>query len=212
MREVECEQGSAEWLEARRGVITATKAAALLARNSRGWAASRARVIAELAMERLHAEPPENRVSAAMVRGTELEGDARTTYEMERACEVETIGFCLHDRFDRYGASPDGLVGDDGGVEFKVPDSVAKMVGYLDDPAALRAEYEGQAIHNLFVTGRKWWHIAAYDPRAPGGLNLAITTVNPPTDWAAYEAELATVDAEIDALVASLDAKRSLAA
>ena len=210
MIEMPCTQGEPDWFAARRGVITATRAADLLRRTSRGWAASRAKMVAKIAMERIDSAPRDAVTSRTMARGHELEPEAIGTYEFERGVSVRRVGLVLHDDFPQFGCSPDGLVGEDGGVEVKCPDAPDKMADYLLNGAHV-AEYEGQVRHCLYITGRKWWHVVAFDPRTPNGWNLAIGEVFAPECWAEYEADLLEVDAEINAMVARLHDVRGAA-
>ena len=207
MRRVDVVQGTEEWLDARKGKITATRAAGLLKRTTRGWAASRGQMIKKIAMERLDAERREGSTSRTMERGHSLEPDAIANYEMERGVDVERVGLILHATYDQFACSPDGLVGKEGGVEIKAPDAPDKQVDYLLTGSHLE-EYEGQLLHSLYVTGLPWWDIVGYDPRPPAGLNLAIRRMDALTDWSAYEAELLAVDAEINDMVKRLQEVR----
>lgn len=211
MIELDHEQGTLDWHLARRGRITATRAAALMKRNKNGSKpASYAQTVAKIAMERIDASPRDLVTSRTMERGHELEPDAAIAYEMETGREPRTVGLCLHPKHEQFACSPDRLVGDDGGLEIKCPDAPDKMVAYLLEGAHLE-EYEGQVRHCLYVTGRKWWDIAAYDPRPPAGWNLVIERMKAPDDWSDYEAELLAVDAEINAMVDKLNAVRRVA-
>ncbi|MEM9599442.1 MAG: lambda exonuclease family protein [Pseudomonadota bacterium] len=211
MLRVEVQQGSPDWHNARRGLITATRAADLMKRNKNGSKpASYAQTVAKIAMERIEAAPRALITSRTMERGHDLEDDAAIAYQMETGRDVEVVGLCLHDRYPQFACSPDRLVGTDGGLEIKCPDAPDKMVSYLLEGAHL-PEYEGQVRHCLYVTGRKWWDIAAYDPRPPAGWNLVIERMGSPDDWSEYEAELLSVDAEIDATVERLRAVRRVA-
>lgn len=207
MRKLDVEQGTEEWFEARKGKITATRAAGLLKRTTRGWAASREQMIKKIAMERLDAERRASATSRTMERGHDLEPDAIANYEMERGVDVERVGLILHATYDQFACSPDGLVGKDGGLEIKSPDAPDKQVDYLLKGSHLE-EYEGQLLHSLYVTGRKWWDIVGYDPRPPAGLNLAIRRMSALTDWSSYEAELLEVDRLINDMVARLQQVR----
>lgn len=203
MRKIDVEQGSEEWFDARKGKITATRAAGLLKRTTRGWAVSREQMIKKIAMERLNAERRASPTSRTMERGHILEPDAIANYEMERGVEVERVGLILHAKYDQFACSPDGLVGEDGGVEIKSPDAPDKQVDYILTGSHLE-EYEGQLLHSLYVTGRKWWDIVGYDPRPPAGLNLAVRRMDALIDWSSYEAELLEVDGLINETVKRL--------
>lgn len=100
--------------------------------------------------------------------GHEMEPAAREAYEQAMGVEVELCGFIEHS--PSFGGSPDGLVGDDGGIEIKCPYNSAVHARYLmmrkaEDLKALKPEYYAQIQGNLLVTGRKWFDFVSYDPR-----------------------------------------------
>lgn len=100
--------------------------------------------------------------------GHELEPVAREAYEKAMDVEVELCGFIEHS--PSFGGSPDGLVGEEGGIEIKCPYSSAIHARYLlmrspADLKALKPEYYAQIQGNLLVTGRKWFDFVSYDPR-----------------------------------------------
>ena len=97
-----------------------------------------------------------------MDRGTEMEPRARGWYEIVRDVTVAQVGFIARDD-GRVGVSPDGLVDDDGGLELKVSNA-ATHVAYALNPGTLTAKYRGQVQAALYVTERKWWDIASYNP------------------------------------------------
>ena len=100
--------------------------------------------------------------------GHELEPVAREAYEKAMGVEVELCGFIEYS--PSFGGSPDGLVGEDGGIEIKGPYSSAVHARYLlmrspADLKALKPEYYAQIQGNLLVTGRKWFDFVSFDPR-----------------------------------------------
>lgn len=97
--------------------------------------------------------------SAAMLRGCEVEEEARNFYEMIKDEELTEIGFCLA---DGYGCSPDGIVGEDGMVEIKCP-IMSTHVGYLIKDT-LTTDYFQQCQGQLLVTNRKWCDLISYYP------------------------------------------------
>lgn len=100
--------------------------------------------------------------NATMLRGIELEGEARNFYQIVNDVEVQQVGFCISDGDHKYGASPDALVGDDGGLEIKCP-SMAVHVEYLLN-GKLPTTYFQQVQGGLLVTSRKWWDFVSYYP------------------------------------------------
>ena len=120
------QQGSNEWLLARCGRITASRADMLMARTKSGPSASRANLLALLAVERITGQPVETYQNDAMRRGTEIEPIARVAYEMRFGTLVEEVGLIIHPEMPYVACSPDGLLGDDGMLEIKAPSAMAK--------------------------------------------------------------------------------------
>lgn len=198
------EQRTDEWMAARAGQFTASRASALMARTKTGPSASRAELITTLAIERLTGECVPAYANSAMQRGTELEPLALAAYTAERGVWVEEVAYIRADDLPNTGCSPDGLVGFDGLVEAKCPANPSKHVEALRDGAHAR-EYRWQLQHQLMVTGRQWVDALSFDPRFPEGLQVAITRVE--RDEAAIaelRAAIIEADAEVDALVAEL--------
>lgn len=168
MRTFNVEQRSPEWLRARLGRPTASRAADALAflktKKDEAPAPAKARIdyAEELAFERVTGGLIEHYVNTAMMRGEELEPDARAAYEASTGLLVDEVGFCLHDSVDA-GASPDGLVGEDGLIEIKCPASQAKVAHMWATGDV--SEYVPQVEWQLWVTGRRWCDICVYDPR-----------------------------------------------
>ena len=99
-----------------------------------------------------------------MANGIENEPIARAWYEFEHDCDVTEVGFCLSD-CGRFGCSPDGLVGDEGGIELKCP-SLETHVKYLRE-GVLPAEYRCQVHGEILVTGREWFDFVSYADGLP---------------------------------------------
>ena len=105
-----------------------------------------------------------------MEEGTRREEESRQVYEMLREVEVRQVGFCLSD-CGRYGYSPDGLVGEDGLVEFKNPSGKVAVECLVGDK--LPTEHIQQVQGGLLVTGRKFCDFVSYHP----GLRTLIVRV-----------------------------------
>jgi putative phage-type endonuclease len=165
-------QGSPEWFDARLGKLTASRIADALARTKSGWGASRANYLAELVTERLTGVPAESFTTPAMQRGSDLEADARAAYEFQKDLDVEPVGFVPHPTIGDAGASPDGLVGEDGLVEFKCPNTSTHLQTLLGEPVA--AKYVKQMQWQMACTGRAWCDFASFDPRLPEPMQLFI--------------------------------------
>lgn len=164
-------QGSEAWLAARVGRLTGSRAGDMLATlKSGGEAAARRDLRVQLAVERLTGLPAEDRfVSRDMQRGRDKEAAARAAYEALTGTVVETVGFLSHPEL-LAGCSPDGLVDDDGLVEFKCP-KMTTHLSYLR-AATVPREYFGQLMHNLWITGAAWADFVSFDDRFPPPLHL----------------------------------------
>jgi hypothetical protein len=160
MRIDQNEQGSPEWLAARLGIPSASMFAKIV--TTKGiWSASADAYINQLVAERLTGEREEVFQSHHMLRGTELEPDARDLYSLISDAEVTEVGFCLHDTLSA-GCSPDGLIGEEGGLEIKAP-APATHVEYLRG-GVLPSKYKQQVMGCLWITGREWWDFVSYHP------------------------------------------------
>jgi hypothetical protein len=102
--------------------------------------------------------------SYAMENGTNTEPEARRFYEMQRDTDVRQVGFILDDQ-DKFGCSPDGLVGEDGGLELKCP--LLKTQAQYVIEGVLPDEYKPQVHSTLWITKRKWWDFLSYAPGLP---------------------------------------------
>ena len=160
MRVIPFEQRSDGWFAARLGVPTASSFDRVITPTGKPSSQIDA-LINELIAEKLTGQRKEIFVTAAMQRGTDLEPEARRFYEFATDNTVEEIGLCLHDTIDA-GASPDGLVGDDGLLEIKCP-SAPVHVEYLR-AGILPPKYKAQVMGQLWVTDRKWCDFLSYHP------------------------------------------------
>ena len=172
---VDCEQRSPEWFEARRGLLTATGAAAMLSKPKKNGEETvgryKLRVRLALETERGRALSDEDRfVSAEMRRGIEREPEAIRLYEAVTGDLVQTVGFIRHGELPA-GCSPDGIVGDfTGGLEVKCPEYHTHFE-YLEK-GTVPSEYLPQVLHSLFVTGLPWWDFCSYCPEFDGAARL----------------------------------------
>lgn len=170
------EQGSKEWKAERAGKATASRIADVMAKTKSGPAASRANYLAQLVAERLTGEPSEGFVSAAMAHGTATEPEARNAYAFATDNDVVQVGFIPHPTIEWSGASPDGLVGDDGLVEIKCPNTATHIETLRGD--GIDRKYLLQMQWQMACTGRKWCDFVSYDPRLPGSMSLHIKHVH----------------------------------
>jgi putative phage-type endonuclease len=197
------DQRSAEWFAARLGKATASKIADVLAKTRSGPAASRANYAAQLICERLTGTPTETFSNAAMQWGTDNEAEARDAYRIFRLCEVTEIGFVDHPTIAMAGASPDGLVGDEGLVEIKCPNTATHIETLRTK--SVPGKYVTQMMWQMACTNRAWCDFASFDPRMPEEMRLIVIRLHRCAETIAeMEAEVAKFLAEVEEAVASL--------
>ena len=199
MKILNVEQGSPEWLQARCGSLGASSVADATARTKTGWGASRANVMARLVAERLTGVPADTYTNDAMRWGTEQEPAARAMYEFMVGVEVTTVGLVLHPKLAKTHASPDGLVGDDGLLEIKCPNTATHIETLLGE--SIDGKYLKQMQWQMNCTGRMWCDFVSYDPRLPAEMQLHITRV--PRDQSMID----ILDKEVSIFLAETAAK-----
>lgn len=165
---LEIKQGTDAWHQARLGKVTASKVADLMAKTKSGPSASRINYMMELLCQRLTGSREEGYVNAAMQRGTDLEPIARIAYEASEGVLVDQVGFVAHASIEGFGASPDGLVGGDGLIEIKCPNT-AQHVDFLRTGKP-DGKYITQMQAQMACTGRSFCDFVSYDDRLPGPL------------------------------------------
>ena len=151
------EQGTEAWFNARAEKMTASNACAI-GNNGAGFKT----YINNLMAETYSSAIKESYTNEDMERGNELEALARTVYEMETGNEVEEVGFIELDEFT--GCSPDGLIGEDGGLEIKCVKDEKYFKVLLEGIETVLSDYIWQIQMCLYVTGRKWWDLVLYNP------------------------------------------------
>jgi putative phage-type endonuclease len=168
-------QGSDEWKQLRLGKVTASRVADMVARTKSGYGASRANYAAQLIAERLTGQPAESHTNAAMQHGTDTEPEARNAYEFYQGVTVEQVAFVPHPTIPDAGCSPDGLVGDDGMVEIKAPQTATHLDTLLG--RTVPAKYIDQMQFQMSCCGRQWCDFVSYDPRLPEHMRLFVRRV-----------------------------------
>jgi len=158
-------QGTEAWHKSRLGRVTASRISDVMAKTKTGPSASRKNYMMQLLCERLTKRKEEGFTSAAMIRGTELEAIARSAYEVDKGVMVQEVGFVPCLPIDMAGASPDGLVGDDGLIEIKCPNT-AQHVEFLRT-SKIDPGYEYQMLFQMICTGRAWCDFVSFDDRLP---------------------------------------------
>lgn len=187
-------QQTQEWFESRRGRATASMFSAILAK---GEGKTRKAYMLKLAAERLTGQVAESFSNSHTQRGTEQEPLARLAYEARTGELVETVGFIAHSEI-MAGASPDGLVNHDGGVEIKsvIPTVQIETIQRGGYPIEHRAQIQG----GLWITGRQWWDFCSYSPAMPEHLRLYVFGVE------RDQAYIDELDKAVRAFLGELDA------
>lgn len=159
-----CEQGSEEWIQARLGIPTASNFDQIITTEGRP-SKSAATYMNKLLAERMTRKPLDDWTNRWLERGKELEGSAKDLYALQRDEVVQDIGFAYLDARKDRGASPDGLLGNKGGLELKCP-APWTHVAYMRS-RKVPTEYMVQIQGSMYVTGRQWWDFMSYHPDMP---------------------------------------------
>lgn len=200
------DQRSPEWFAKRCGRVTASCIYKVMARTKTGYGADRSNYHAQLVTERLTGTATESFTNAAMAWGTDTEPMARDAYSEKAVCVVEEVAFVDHPSIDMAGASPDGMVGADGLVEIKCPNSATHIATLRGD--TIDRKYVLQMQWQMACTQRAWCDFVSFDPRLPLPMQLHIRRVE--RDEALIEeieAEVRKFLGEVDAAVADLTAR-----
>jgi len=154
MQIINCVQGTDEWFEYKRGKPSASRYSEIVTSTGEP-SKSRVGYLYELAAQRISGIYEESHKSKAMMDGNEREAHSRWRYAMENDVVVEEVGFCLSD-CGRFGASPDGLVGDDGQIELKNPIGKTQIKRLRELDSLVSMGYYQQCQGQLLVTKRNW--------------------------------------------------------
>ncbi len=195
-------QGTSEWKRQRLGKVTASRMADVMAKTKSGWGASRANYKAELVLERLTNEHRDIFQTAAMLHGIQTEPLARDAYQQERLCTVEEVGFVDHPTIAMTGASPDGLVGDDGLVEIKCPQPAGHLETLLGQSAP--EKYRLQMAWQMACTGRAYCDFVSYCPMMPEPMQLFVQRIE------RDDALIAELEREVAAFLAEVAGSENL--
>jgi hypothetical protein len=158
-------QGSPEWNALRLGIPTASEFDALISpewkiRVGQGPQTYLYRKICE----RVLGFASDGGSSFAMGQGSILEHEALPWFEFTHDATVQRVGFCTTDE-GTVGCSPDGLIGEEGGIEIKCPQPETHLKFIID--GILPKDHAAQVHGSMFVTGRKWWNFLSYSRQFP---------------------------------------------
>lgn len=160
-----CVQGEPDWFEARRGLPTASEFATVMAKGKGGGVSlTRKKYLLTLAGEILTGECVEGYTNANMERGKAMEAEARDLYVFKTDATLERVGFVRNDWW-KAGASPDSIIGTDGGIEVKTALPHIQLERLIDNE--LPAEHKAQCQGILGITGRAWLDFVSYWPKLP---------------------------------------------
>jgi putative phage-type endonuclease len=166
------EQGSEEWFASRIGKVTASKVYDVMAKTKSGYGAARKNYMMELLCQRLTGAREEGFTNAAMQRGNDLEPMARGRYEIENDLLVSETGLIDHPEIEGFAASPDGVVGDDGLIEIKCPNT-ATHIDFMKT-GKINPRYQSQMTAQMLCTGRNWCDFVSFDDRLPENLEYRV--------------------------------------
>lgn len=160
MRIIDCLQQSEEW-DRWRNRPTASEFHNFITPARGQYSASATAYACKIVAKRLgvYTEPPP---SYWMEWGTEQEPNAKYAYTAMTGREIQNVGFILPDKTDTYGGSPDGLIGDDGGIEIKCP-APETLIAYHAE-GVFPQQYKPQVQGLMMISGRAWWDFFAFHP------------------------------------------------
>ena len=158
-------QGTEEWKKKRLGKITGSTIHKIMSLKENS--STRAKLLQDLTLERISGSPAKNIVTGPMARGLELESEARNAYELKNQ-KVILTGFINHPSIKEAGASPDGLVGEDGLIEIKCLN--IKNHNEIVKKQTLPKQYNLQIQFQLACTKRAWCDFVAYHPESDHSL------------------------------------------
>lgn len=171
------QQRTDEWFQAKLGKVGASRIHDIVGKTKTGdYGAGRRNYMSELVNERLTGMTTEYYVSRDMERGIEQEPLARAAYEGVTGILTEEVGFIEHPTIKNTGASPDGYVGDRGGMEIKSPKMATHIEVLLNKN--IKARYYDQCQWGIECCQRDWWDFVSFDDRFPSNIQVYIMRYN----------------------------------
>lgn len=145
---IDIQQGSQEWLDYRKGKLTASNATAIGANGAGLNTYCKSVAIESLGVEKT------NYINADMERGNELEPIAISAYEFQYSLKIDTVGCIENDKYQNVLASPDGLIGNDGGCEIKAKNDEKHLSLIIGETKEIPYN---QIQMSLLISEREWW-------------------------------------------------------
>lgn len=212
MPRLEALPNTPQWVAARRGCLTASRMAEVVVRkavrikkngepykDSGEYTAKRMAYARDIVAERVAGFAKNHFVSDAMQWGIDQEPNAAEAYEAETGVICGPAGYYLHDTIEHFGATPDRLVGRDGLVQFKCPETHNYIKWVLEDEVP--EQHKPQMLVELAVMRRKWNDFVAFDPRVQSGPQIFIRRFEPTAEEIeAVEAEARKFLTEVEAM------------
>jgi len=202
-------QGSEDWLRARAGKVTASMFKDARSRLKKTGEPTEAALnyAFKVAVEAISGIPMDEGFQTwQMRRGNELEPEARDLYAIRTGNTVDLCSFITTD-CESYGASADGLIGEDGGLEIKClvsPERIRNAILNYDI-----SEWIDQVQGGMWITGRKWWDFVIYCPALSGvGRELTIWHIERDEDYIAQlESDLGAFTGIVNSFIDKLSLK-----
>lgn len=171
---IEVDHGSQAWHSIRAGKITCSNFLAVMTTGTgTPWGTPAKAYAEQLAVELCQGRPADEVSAPALTWGKDYEEDARTLY-MERTMHfVPRPNRMYYRPGTLIGGTPDGIIGEDGGLEIKCPkDSRVHLRTMITRSSAgergiVPPEHIPQIMGYLWITGRDWWDFTSFDPRWP---------------------------------------------
>jgi putative phage-type endonuclease len=170
-------QGSPEWIQCRIGKVTSSRISDIMAKGKNGApSATRKNYMYQLLLERLTGEMAEHYISPEMQRGVDKEQDAADAYEIETYSIIEKCGFFPSPSGLMEGSSPDRLVGENGLIEIKNPNTATHIETKIS--GVIKSDYIYQMQHQMYCAERQWCDFVSHDDRLPLNLRLFIKRID----------------------------------
>jgi len=196
-------QGTDAWLKLRVGKVTASRVADVIAKTKSGYSASREKYAGELIAEILTGQSAPSFSNAAMQWGTDTEPQARAAYEFLNDVTVEEVGLVDHPSIEMSAASPDGLVGKDGMLEIKCPNTNTHIDTLISQKVPKK--YNTQMQWQMACAERDWCDFVSFDPRLPMEYQIFCVRVERDDEFIAeLEKEITTFHDEIQTKIDKL--------
>lgn len=203
------DQGTDEWLVERCGCATASRFIDIIAVSKTNGKPLKARddYLMTIAGEQFYGTPTESFSAKSTEWGKDLEPFARQAYEVATGNMTIPSGFVLHPTIAHCGASPDGLIELDGGIEIKCPKD--RRVHIQTWRSGMPVDHLPQVQGNIWINQREWFDFISYDPRAPEDFRLYVQRIYRDDKYIlALESHITDFLADVQKLLGELHARK----